>query len=162
MRYRTSVEGVAAVGLSLAVIICSPPGIAIAGDDFSSVAGKVCRGYYNQTEGGTGSLTRPESAFKTTTVDQDGKFTLYAAKARPGVSRGWDTASGNDYLSQGGSEFKAQPDGSLMFRNSAGNSYYTLTRVKAEPGSPPDSVSFKVLYKFEAGTAVGKAVCTAK
>ncbi len=140
----------------LAAVVVSTNAVA---QDFSAVAGKVCRGYYKQAEGGTGQLERPESAFKTTTVDKDGSFTLLAIKAAPGSSQGWDTASGNSYWKQGDIQFKVQPDGSWFFPNPAGASKYYLTRVA---GGSPDAVLFTVRYEHGSGSAVGKAACTAK
>ncbi|OGC87991.1 hypothetical protein A2419_00800 [Candidatus Adlerbacteria bacterium RIFOXYC1_FULL_48_26] len=139
----------------------SPTASVAAAADFSVVVGKICRGYYNQAEGGTGSLERPESAFKTTSVDKSGAFTLLAIKAAPGASRGWDTASGNNYWKQGDVQFKVQPDGSWYFPNPAPNTYskYYLTYVGQD--AVGDAL-FTVRYEHGGGTAVGKAVCRSK
>lgn len=127
--------------------------------DFSAVAGKVCRGYYNQAEGGSGYLERPESAFKTGTVDKDGTFALMTAKAAPGASRGWDTHNGNGYWLQGSTAFKVQSDGSWLFNNPAGSSRYYLTYV----GNDAAGIAlFTIRYEHQSGSAVGKASCSAK
>lgn len=127
--------------------------------DFSVVAGKTCWGYYNQAEGGTGSLQRPESAFKTTKVDKDGAFTLLAIKAAPGASQGWETNSGNSYWKQADVQFKVQPDGSWFFPNPPAQSRYYLTYVGQDATG---AVLFSVRYEHGSGTAVGKAKCTAQ
>lgn len=136
--------------------LCAVPNIVQAAD-FASTVGKTCRGYYKQSEGGTGSLQRPESAFKTGTVGQDGSFTLTAALAKPGASEGWETTNGNAYLAQGSTRFKLQLDGSLVFDNVGAFSSYRLTPVaESAPGT-----AFTIVYSHGAGTAVGKAVCSA-
>ncbi|MEK7993875.1 MAG: hypothetical protein AAB403_08750 [Planctomycetota bacterium] len=132
---------------------------AMAQVDFSVVAGKVCRGYYNQAEGGTGQLERPEAAFKTGTINQDGSFFFTAVRAAPGTSRGWDTNSGNTYLLQGNTSFKVQPDGSWFFPNHAGGSRYYLTYVGPNTSG---GIAFTVRYEHGSGSAVGKALCTEK
>lgn len=130
--------------------------VAATAPDFSIVAGKTCWGYYNQAEGGTGQLERPEAAIKTTKVDKDGSFTLLAVKAAPGSSKGWETNDGNSYWKQGEVQFKVQADGSWFFPNPAGRSRYYLSYVG---GDASGVVRFTVRYEHGSGTAVGKASC---
>ena len=56
------------------VVLAAMSGGAVAqgGTDFSAVAGKTCRGYYDQKGGGT-PVARPLAAFKFT-PDKQGKF----------------------------------------------------------------------------------------
>ena len=125
--------------------------------DFSAVEGLVCRGFYDQSKGGEGSLERPEAAFKTTTI-HGGKFS-FQALAKTGVSRGWDTATGNAYFVQGDAKFELQPNGSWAFYNSYANSKYFLT---PEASSDPSVKKFAVRYEAGKGWAAGKAECRPK
>lgn len=123
---------------------------------FASVEGLTCRGYYKLSEGGSGHLSRPESAFKIKV--ENGKFRFWAARAEPGASNGWDTASGNWYLDQGNTGFDLQPNGSWHFKNPAAGSNYYLTPISSDE---PTVKKFTIRYEADEGWSVGKARCTA-
>jgi hypothetical protein len=127
---------------------------------FASVEGLTCRGYYKQSEAGAGHLNRPESAFRNSKVE-NGKFTMLAAKAEPGVSKGWETASGNWYMNQGSTGFDLQKDGTWHFKNTVAGSNYYLTPVASDD---PAVKKFTVRYVDEdaKGWAGGKAECRSK
>jgi len=140
-----------------ALAVMSGSAFAESGADFTSVAGKTCRGYYDQKTGGTGTLARPLSGFKFT-PNKDGRF-AYAAKATEEARDNWKTASGNSYYMQRETGFTVLPNGDWSFENIMTHATYALTRTNAKAGDPPGSVSFKVIYKDGNATAAGEAIC---
>lgn len=142
----------------VALTVVSGSAFAQSAASFSAVEGLVCRGFYDQYKAGGGRLERPESAFKTSAI-KNGKFTLLAALAKPGASRGWDTADGNTYLNQKETEFTVQPNGSWHFKNPVAGSNYYLTPVASDD---PTVKKFTVRYEANEGWAAGEARCTAK